>query len=165
MSDKSSASNRVQEFARCGEALWRLAEELGPDGFPSAFITLIRNAIRFDGATVGRGRIGNQASGMQIENAHVYGRRPDLLDEWKEWLRHDPLPERFLQGLDSPLVCSLPDFYRMHGASAMQAFATRHELSQVLLFGEIAGGSVQWLAFYRKTDTPFADEDAAFLQA
>jgi len=165
MNDATSTKNSIQDFAHCGTALYQFADELDPECFPSAFFRLVRNAIRFDGASMGRASVDRSENAVKIEDAHVYGRRPDLLDEWERQLRHDPLTARFLLGLESPLACTLPVFYRKRGAQVMEDFAVRHELSQILLFGESVNGALQWLAFYRKTEVPFGDEDTAFLHA
>lgn len=136
----------------------RLAASTPIDAYPEEVVGCLRRWIDFDGAVFGFGA--PQDSTLKIASASVYGRDPDILDEYALVSSDDPVTAAFLQGPARPIRVDARATYAGAARRSVGRFAQRHDLRHLLLFGDAPheGGPLRWIVLYRGTNRAFAGQ-------
>lgn len=156
----------LEAFSNALIGLYEIAEHTTPDDFPAEALRQIQKLIEFDGAMFGNGAIAADASqGLVIEQAYIYNRDKNLLQEYSEVLGADPIARAFLDGIEQPLACDCAEVYALEGLEQLAALAQRHDLRNLLLKGQkpTAETSALGLALYRAAGPQFDDADVMLM--
>lgn len=146
--------------------LYRSATTLSLQEFPDWLIRQTRQWIGFDGATLGFGQCLENGQ-LLIGHANVFGRNPEMLTEYADVNRLDPVTQRFLTAPANLQRIDLSTLYDRLQSTALQHFAHRHDLRHLLLLGEPCrrGQALRWIVLYRGTHQEFLTGDSSLLIA
>ncbi len=158
----------MHAFSRTLMDLYHLAENAPLDDFPPEVLRLLQPWINFDGAVFGVGEAyTDQHVNLQVVDAHIHNRADALLDDYAQVSAGDPITGAFLNGLDAPLAVDCREVYGHRNMDALQAFARKHELRHLMLYGDhpTIGHPGRWMVLYRSTDQAFRAEETECLHA
>jgi len=146
--------------------LYHLADGAGPEEFPREVLALLHPWIAFDGAVFGMGEA-LPANDLRVSDAYIHNRAESMLADYAEISAEDPVTQSFLNGLQAPLAVDCDEFYGRRKLAALQDFARRHEMRQLMLYGDppSADHPGRWLVFYRKNARSFGDAETTCLHA
>lgn len=150
--------------------LYHAAEHASIGSFPLEAVRLVRRLLEFDGCVLGWGETHaawEQASDLVINRACVHERDPAILQDYAQVSLADPITQCFVQGLEHPLCCSAISYYHERRLDELEAFAKKHDMSQLLLLGDPSSFSepTQWIVLYRGTQKKFCAMDMQYLAA
>ncbi len=158
----------MQAFSRTLIDLYQVAESTSLQGFPQEVLRLLQPWIHFDGAVFGMGDSQAEAqANLQIVQAHIHNRDAALLADYAAVSAADPVTGAFLAGLASPMSVDCVQRYREPGLEEVDAFAHRHALRHLMLYGDApsAERSGRWMVLYRSDNTAFQALEAELLHA
>lgn len=158
----------MQAFSSALSELYNAAETRQPEDFSIEAFRILRQLLFFDGGLLGSALVlPRNQGGMPIVHAHSYGRRAELLHDYTSVVTDDPVARRISNGLTVPHSCSCMKMYKERHLLHLFAFAKKHELSEVLAFGDPAdeGATFRWVMLYRRANHPFDTEDTMILKA
>lgn len=158
----------MQAFSSVLSELYQAAESLHPDDFQLEAFRLFRKLVFYDGGLCGSAQLpARSQSGMHIAQALSYGRSDDLLHDYKSVVADDPVARRLLNSLTMPYSCACLQLYKERQLLRLFAFAKKHEIAEVMVFGDnpTNSGLFRWISLYRRASHPFDAEDAMILKA
>jgi len=158
----------MKAFASTLADLHYASQHASPHEFSAEAVRLLRKWIEFDGGVLGTGYAeGKMEDALGIADAHIYNRSPDILTDYPDVSASDPLTQSFMSGLCEPLLCSCPSYYAARNLAALEKYARRHDINELMLFGappqERLGA--RWFVAYRGDNRPFSGQDANYLHA
>jgi DNA-binding CsgD family transcriptional regulator len=158
----------MQAFSRTLLDLYHLAEDAPLARFPEEVLRLLQPWIHFDGAVFGMGDTPAQAqANLHIVQAHIHNRDATLLSDYQKVSANDPVTGAYLEGLASPLAVDCRTLYRERGQEELEAFAQRHDMRHLLLYGDApaAGRTGRWMVLYRSDNAAFEAVEQECLHA
>ena len=153
----------LQNFSRTLVELYESAESADVGAFPAEVTRLVGKMVGFDGAVLGMGESSAlNPDNLEIHNAFVYGRDPEILADYAQVSAVDPMTSKFLAGLPEPLANSYVSIPPGKSMNELRNFYTRHELQHLLLFGEAGGdhSPARWLVLYRGAGEAFDSQSS-----
>lgn len=148
-------------YARVLGDLYAGAEHASLDEFPAEVVRLARPLINFDGAMFAFGEHIASAVNVTIIDAIVDGRDRAILQDYAGISETDPVSEAYLKGLQAPLAVKCASFYRQRRRHQLHALVRKHDVQQLLLFGDAPAAFKpgRWLACFRSTQHSFSPSD------
>lgn len=158
----------MQAFSRGLIDIYQAAEQTPVDRFSDEILRIANTLFKFDGAVLGAGEAPVEADAqLDVDESFVFERDKSILCDYAEVAGADPVARQFLGGLRLPLAVDCKNLYRPQSFNQLAHFSARHELTHLLLFGDMPSlrSGVKWLVLYRSTDKPFNQSDSDYLQA
>lgn len=156
----------MQVFSQALSGLYQAAETVVPQAFQQEAFRLFRQLVFFDGGINGVISVKKQARyEPKLVHANLYGRGNELLKDYQSVLAEDPVIRRMFNGISAPYSCSCLQWYRERHLLHLYAFAKKHEIGEVLIFGEPASDrqAQRWIGLFRRSSHPFDAEDAMMM--
>jgi DNA-binding CsgD family transcriptional regulator len=145
--------------------LYEAATRTEPKNFIPSMIRVVRQAIVFDGAFYGVGLLDPYLQNhLVIERGYVYQREDSFLNDYMSLSNIDPVVKKVIAS-KTPFYCSPEDYYGQYNLHALQKFAARYRINNLLIHGQfpVEEATGRWLAFFREANNDFDNNDASTL--
>lgn len=143
-------------FSRTLLALYLQSTKGSMHEFQAATIRLLHDSFEFDGVVLGASQF-DSIPGMRIISAYIEGRPRSFLDDYLPLLSSDPIMVSLLGGLDHPVQADLYAYYRNQNLPALDSFAHKYNLHQLIAFGDLPGpeSPTRWIMLFRDAASAF----------
>lgn len=158
----------MNSFSRALIELYEAAESVSIDVYPQEAVRLVRTLFGFDAAVLGVGdSIHSLVPDLLVDQAFVYKRDECVVADYGRISDQEAIARRLINGLSQPIYCSCQTFFRSAKLPLLEAFARRHELRQVMLYGTAAAATTptRWIVLYRGGSQCFTKRESHGLLA